>query len=192
MKNRNGEADTLKAAKPPQSKAGSSTTVRMITQTALLFAMTVVLMVVESLIPPIPSMPPGIKLGLSNIVVMYCLFYMGKKSAFTILALKSLFVFLTRGATAFFMSFCGGLCSIFVMILLLALKKRSVSYIIISVCAATAHNLAQLAVSSVLLASSMVFYYGPVLIISGVVMGLITGTVLKVMMPAMKRLKGMP
>lgn len=172
-------------------KSGNGTgkvNVRGLTQMAMLFALALVLMVVEGMIPPIPSMPPGVKLGLSNIVVMYCLFYLGKRPAFIIWFLKSLFVLLTRGAVAFMMSFAGGLLSILVMILLLALKKRTVSYIIISVCAAVAHNMGQLLVSSILLSGTAVFYYAPVLIISGVVMGVITGTILKVMMPAMKRL----
>lgn len=162
--------------------------VQKITQLGLLFALAVVLMFVESLIPPLPTMPPGVKLGLSNIVVMYCLFFLGNKSAFTVLLLKSLFVFLTRGPTAFLMSMLGGLFSILIIIMLLALKKLQISYIIISVCAAVAHNVGQLLVSSILLSSTMAFYYTPILIISGVAMGVITGTILKVMLPAMKRI----
>ena len=100
----------------------------------MLFALAVVMMFIEGMIPPIPSLPPGVKLGLSNIVVMYCLFYFGKKPAFLLLLLKSFFAFLTRGALAFLMSFCGGFFSIFVMILLLAFTKERVSYIIISIC----------------------------------------------------------
>ncbi|MEG0691612.1 MAG: Gx transporter family protein [Oscillospiraceae bacterium] len=161
--------------------------VQKITQLGLLFALAVVLMFVETLIPPIPTMPPGVKLGLSNIVVMYTLYFLGNKSALTILLLKSIFVFLTRGPTAFLMSLFGGLFSILIIILLLALKKNQISYIIISVCAAVGHNVGQLIVSSFLLSSTLAFYYAPILIISGVAMGVITGTILKVMLPAMKR-----
>ncbi|WMJ23304.1 Gx transporter family protein [Paludicola sp. MB14-C6] len=160
-----------------------------LTQLALLFALTVVLMVVESLIPPIPMLPPGVKIGLSNIVTMYVLFYLGKKYAFVILGLKGLFVFITRGATAFILSFSGGLLSIIVMIVILMLKKINISYIIISMCAAIAHNLAQLCVASILLKTTTVFYYSPILIVSGVVMGIITGIVLKATLPAMRRIK---
>ncbi len=161
--------------------------IQKLTQLGLLFALAVVLMFVETLIPPLPALPPGVKLGLSNIVVMYCIFFIGKKSAFTILLLKSSFVFLTRGPTAFFMSMLGGLFSILIIIMLLALKKKQISYIIISVCGAIAHNIGQLIVSIFLLSSTLAFYYTPILIISGVAMGIITGTILKVMLPAMKR-----
>lgn len=161
--------------------------VQQITQLALLFALSIVLMAVEGAIPPIPTLPPGVKLGLSNIVVMYCLFYLGKKQAFIILVLKSFFVLASRGPIAFLLSFSGGILSICVMILLMLLKKNKLSYIIISMCASIAHNIAQLLVASILLQSSAVFYYSPILIISGIFMGIITGTILRVTMPAMKR-----
>ena len=41
--------------------------IQKMTQLALMFALTVVLMFLEGLIPPIPTLPPGIKLGLSNV-----------------------------------------------------------------------------------------------------------------------------
>ncbi len=88
------------------------------------------------------------------------------------------------------MSFGGGLCSIIVMIILLSLKKRQISYIIISIFSAVAHNFGQLVISWFLLKTTSVFYYAPILIISGVFMGVITGIVLKVMIPAMDRLNG--
>jgi heptaprenyl diphosphate synthase len=179
---RNGE-ESLK------EKGGSGWSTGKITQLALLFALAIVLMLLEGMIPPIPTLPPGVKLGLSNIVVMYCLFFLGKGPAFTVLLLKSGFVFLTRGGTAFLMSFGGGIFSIFAMILLLSLKKKKVSYIIVSVCAAVMHNVGQLLIASLMLYSTAVFYYAPVLILSGIGMGVVTGILLRVMMPAMQRIK---
>lgn len=162
--------------------------VKRLTQPALLFAVAVVLMALESAMPPIPTLPPGVKLGLSNIVVMYCLLSLDKKQAFIILLLKSGFVLITRGFIAFLLSFSGGIFSIIIMILLFQLKKIELSYIIISVCASCAHNLAQLLISSLLLESTAVFYYSPILLISGVVMGIVTGIILRVTIPAIKRL----
>ncbi len=162
--------------------------VQTITTTALLFALSIVLMIIENLIPPIPTLPPGVKLGLSNVVIMYSLFYFGRARTFLLLGLKISFVFITRGVTACFLSASGGIFSIFVMMLLLALQKVHVSYIIISTCAAVAHNIAQLVAAGFLLANTAVFYYAPLLVLSGVFMGILTGTLLRVMMPAMKRL----
>ena len=62
----------------------------------LLFALAMALSFLESLLPALPMLPPGIRLGLSNIVTMYALFALGPVSGYTIAVLKSLFVLLTR------------------------------------------------------------------------------------------------
>ena len=64
----------------------------------LLFALAMALSFLEALLPALPMLPPGIRLGLSNIVTMYALFVLGPVSGYTIAVLKSLFVLLTRGA----------------------------------------------------------------------------------------------
>ncbi len=150
----------------------------------MLFALALVLTWVEYLIPPLPMMPPGVKPGLSNIVVMYCLFYLGRRQAFTIVALKSVFVFLIRGGTSFLMSLTGGLCSTLVMMLLLLVTSEKVSYLVISIAGAITHNLGQLTVASFLLGTGFVVAYLPMLLISGVLMGYLTGTLLRVLTPA--------
>ena len=66
----------------------------------LLFALAMALSFLESLLPALPMLPPGIRLGLSNIVTMYALFVLGPVSGYTIAVLKALFVLLTRGAVA--------------------------------------------------------------------------------------------
>ena len=45
---------------------------------------------------------PAIKLGLSNIVVMYALLFLRTHTAVLLVVLKALFAFLTRGVTAGF------------------------------------------------------------------------------------------
>ena len=157
-----------------------------ITLMSLLFAMSITLTAVEYMIPPLPLMPPGVKLGLSNIVTMYCLFYLGKKSAFTIIILKSGFVFLIRGVTSFMMSISGGVLSALVMILLLAVTTQNISYLVISIAGAISHNIGQIVVASFLVGTGLVMTYLPLLLISGVIMGNVTGGLLKVITPAFK------
>ena len=154
----------------------------------LLFALALVLTGVEYMIPPIPMMPPGVKLGLANIVTMYCLFFLGKKQMFTIVLLKSVFVFSIRGFTSFLMSLSGGLLSAVVMLLLVVLAGSSLSYLAISVLGAIFHNVGQLIVASFLMGTSLIVFYLPLLVISGVIMGCITGTLLKVVAPAFNRI----
>ena len=57
----------------------------------LLFALAMALSFLESLLPALPMLPPGIRLGLSNIITMYALFVLGPASGYTIAVLKSLF-----------------------------------------------------------------------------------------------------
>jgi heptaprenyl diphosphate synthase len=78
----------------------------------LLLAVAVALSWCEQALPPLPFLPPNFRYGLGNIAVMYCFFSVGKGSAATLNALKSLFVALTRGPFAGVMSLCGGMAAI--------------------------------------------------------------------------------
>lgn len=153
----------------------------------LLFALALVLSFVESAIPVSGFLPAGVKPGLSNIVTMYAVFFLGYGEAFSIAVLKSLFVFITRGATAAFLSVSGGVFSVLLMLLLL-LPRRKLSYLVISMFGSVAHNLAQLLAASVLLGSDAL-YYAPVLVVSGVLMGVLTGMLLRAVLPALGRLR---
>ncbi len=165
-------------------KKSNRTDTHSLTLLSLLFALSIALTAVEYMIPPIPMLPPGVKLGLSNIVTMYCLFFLGKKSAFTIVVLKSGFVFLIRGVTSFLLSISGGVLSALVMMLLLLITSKSISYLVISIAGAITHNIGQLVTASFLLGTGMVLAYLPLLLISGVIMGNVTGALLRLVMPA--------
>ena len=110
--------------------------------TGMLFALAIALSYLESLVSPLLGLMPAIKLGLSNIVVMYALLFLRTRTALLLVVLKALFAFLTRGATAGFLSLCGGALSLAVMLVLLQLP---VSGYIFCAGSALAHNLGQLA-----------------------------------------------
>ena len=154
----------------------------------LLFAIAIVLSIVESSLPPLLVFVPGVKLGLSNIVVMYSLFFLGKKRAFTITILKSLFVFITRGLIAGVLSLTGGILSIIVMLLLILIFKDKISYLLLSISGATFHNIGQFIALSLIYTNLYLWVYLPVLIISGVAAGIATSTLLKFILPAFKKL----
>lgn len=143
--------------------------------TGLLFAVAIALSWLENLIPTIPGLPPGIKLGLSNIVVLFCIYYVALPYSVSLVVLKALFVFLIRGFSAAVLSFSGGILSVIVMALIVYLSKKRCSYGLVSVCGACAHNVGQLVMASVIILSPAVYYYTPILLASGIVMGLITG-----------------
>lgn len=156
--------------------------------TSILFAISLVLAWLESILPPLPIAVPGIKMGLSNIAVMYALFFIGAKQAYGIAVLKSAFVVITRGLIAGVFSLTGGLLSITVMLLIMVITKRNASYSIVSIFGAITHNIGQFIVISLIYAGTNVWFYFPVLIISGVATGLLTAGILNVILPAFKKL----
>lgn len=161
-----------------------------ITHTAMLFAVAVVLSFMEGLLPPLPYLPPGFKLGLSNIAAMYALFFLDKGKAFAIAVLKAFFVFVTRGVTSGILSLSGGIASLCVMLLAAALFGDKISYLMLSIIGAIFHNLGQLAVLTLIMQSGYALWYTPVLLTAGVIMGSVTGTLLRIVMPAFDRISG--
>ena len=164
-----------------------SAAIRRMVLTALLFAVILVLSTVENQVQ-FPSPVPGIKLGLSNIVVMYSLFFLEKRDALTLAVLKAVFVFLTRGAVASFLSLSGGLLSILAMLLCMWIFRERISYLMISITGAIFHNFGQVAAVSALYTNLLLWGYFPVLFVSGIAAGAATSVLLKVTLPALKRL----
>lgn len=156
--------------------------------TALLFAVAVVLSIIENTFPPIIVGVPGVKLGLSNIAIMYVLFFLGKKQAFGIAVLKAFFVFITKGIIAGFLSFSGGILSLTVMLLMMLLFKEKISYLAISIWGSVFHNIGQFTAITIIYTSIYIWDYLPVLLISGVFAGIATSTLLKFIFPAFKKL----
>lgn len=159
------------------------TKTKYITYMAMLLTLTIVLSIFESMLPSFTAIP-GVKLGLANIVVMFALFFIGKKHAFALNAAKGLFVLITRGAVAGILSLCGGMLSILVIILLHCIFREKISYMILSISGAVSHNIGQIIAVSIML-NAYAYMYLPILIVSGVIMGSITGILLKTLLPAL-------
>ena len=154
----------------------------------MLFALAIALSYLESLVSPLLGLMPAIKLGLSNIVVMYALLFLRTRTALLLVVLKALFAFLTRGATAGFLSLCGGSLSLAVMLVLLHLP---VSGYIFCAGSALAHNLGQLAGAAVLLSSAMALGYAPVLLAAGLIVGGISCILSRALFAALPKQAGL-
>jgi len=157
---------------------------------AMMLALITVVSALEHMLPPLPLLPPHVRLGLSNVVTMYTLFFIGRGPAVALAFLKSLFVFLMRGAAAGFLSLCGGMLSICVIILLSALTRNRVSYLLLSEAGAVTHNIGQMLAASLILQTDIVFYYLPVLVVSGILLGGLSGTALRIVMPVFHKTLG--
>lgn len=151
--------------------------INKLTLNAILAALAVGVSAAEGLLPTMAFMPPGAKLGLSNIVTMYAAKTLSVYNALAIVIVKALFVLATRGVTAFFMSLAGGCVSTIITAVLLNRKNSKVGYVGIGVIGAAAHNVSQLIVAA-LIANDGVFYYLPFLIAAAVVTGSVTGIIL--------------
>ncbi|MBQ9832460.1 MAG: Gx transporter family protein [Clostridia bacterium] len=139
----------------------------------LLTAVALVLSYIEHLIP-LSTAVPGIKLGLSNTVVLYALFLAGKKQAVLLVLLK-VFIsgFAFSGVSAMLYSFCGGILSILCM--LFFKRFKGVSVIGVSVVGAAAHNIGQCLVALGFIAHRAILLYLPFLLVSAVITGVLTG-----------------
>ncbi len=154
----------------------------------LLFATAMALSFVEMILPVLPMLPPGFKLGLSNIVTMYALFTLGPREGITIAVLKSGFVFLTRGLVSAVMSLSGGVASVVCMLLAGFLLGKKQDYLLLSVLGATAHNGGQIIAAIFILGTLKVTAYLPVVLLAGFATGMITGKMLQVILPYINRL----
>lgn len=131
----------------------------------------------ESFIP-IPIPVPGVKLGLGNIITIIGIVFLGFKDVLFIVTVRSFVVaILTRGIMMLPFSLSGGILSALVMWLLY--KKLSSLFSIkgMSMVGAIVHSTAQLVVASFILGQVVVLYYLPVLLITSVITGVITGSI---------------
>ena len=141
------------------------------------------------LLPDLPLLPPGAKLGLSNIVTTLTGALLGGPAAFAITALKALFAFVTRGATAGLMSAAGGFLSCVGLVLLLRQQGRTLTFLGISVLCAALHNLGQLLCAAALTGTVSLMNYGKYLLLFSLFTGTLTGVMLNVLMPRLMRLR---
>ncbi|MBC2728485.1 Gx transporter family protein [Desulfosporosinus sp.] len=131
----------------------------------------------ESLIP-IPVPIPGVKLGLGNIITMIGIAFLGFKDVLFIVIVRSFVVaILTRGIMMLVFSLTGGLLSALVMWLLYKKFSKLFSIKGISIAGAIVHSTAQIVVASIILGQVVVMFYLPILLISSIITGLITGSI---------------
>lgn len=136
-------------------------------------ALALVLSYVESLIPFYFGIP-GVKLGLTNLVVVFMLYCVGTWEAFTISALRIVLAgFLFGNMFSILYSLAGGLLSFLAMYLLKKTKRFGV--LPVSVSGGISHNVGQLTVAAAVVETGSIFYYLPVLLLAGAVTGLLIG-----------------
>ena len=143
----------------------------------LLTALALVLSLVERMFPLSAAVPvPGIKLGLANVVTLFAMTRLGKRDAFAVLLVRVVLASVFMGSvTSFLFALFGGVLALAVMALLLPFEGRWLSIPGISAAGAAAHNIGQIGAAMLVLRSVYVAAYLPLLLVSALVMGLVTG-----------------
>lgn len=141
---------------------------------AVFTALALIFSYIEAIIPFNLGVP-GVKLGIANIVVVCALYIFGVKEAVGISLIRVFVIGLLFGnAVSLIYSLSGAVLSIAVMIIC---KRLKLSVIGVSAMGGIFHNVGQLSAAALILNSSAVMYYYPVLFISGIVTGIIIGIV---------------
>ena len=146
---------------------------RKIAYLGVFLALALILSYVESLIPFYFGIP-GVKLGLTNLIVVVMLYCTGTKEAFGVSVARILLAgFLFGNLFSILYSLAGGVLSFLVMCLLTNTGRFHV--ISVSVTGGISHNLGQLIAAAFVVETYDIFYYMPFLLIAGVATGFVIG-----------------
>ena len=149
---------------------------RRIAYLGLMLALALLAGYLERLVPPPVPALPGIKLGLANTVILAVLYLFDTKQALLLNLLRILLsALLFSGVWGALYALSGAFFSFFVMVLL---KKSLVFGIVgVSVAGGSFHNLGQICFAAIIMENRSLFYYLPVLLVSGLLAGIFVGCI---------------
>ena len=140
---------------------------------AVMATLALIFSYVEAMIP-LNFGIPGIKLGLSNLVILVALYQLGAGYALSINVLRIVLSgILFGGVSAMLYSLAGGLLSFAVMLLLI--KTRLFSPVGVSMAGGVMHNVGQVTVAALVAETAKLYLYLPVLSVTGLVTGFLLG-----------------
>lgn len=146
---------------------------RNVAYMGLFLALALICSYIETLIP-INFGIPGVKLGLTNIVIVIMLYCVGAREAILVSIMRVLLAgFMFGNAFSIIYSLAGGILSFIIMFLIMKLPK--LHCVTISTIGGIFHNIGQIVVAAIVVENINIFYYIPVLIVSGAVTGLLIG-----------------
>ena len=147
----------------------------------LFTALALVFSYLEHLLPlPLPL--PGFKLGLCNLVVMFCAFRLSLWDAALLSFLRVLLTaLLFGGVTSFLFSFFGATLAFLSLVFSKKLLYGKLSFIGVSALSAAAFNIGQLLAASLLYHSFAPFSYLAILLVASVVLGSALGLLMNLL-----------
>ena len=160
---------------------------RRVALCGLLIAMMLVLGFVESRIP-INAGIPGIKLGLSNGVLIFAVYMLDLPTAWMLMALKVVLSgLLFGGFNTIMYALTGGVLSMIAMSFLSRVK--GMHPVTVSMAGGVAHNVGQVALAMMILQTPQLLYYMAVLMLVGLACGALTGIVASSVMKHLKTIR---
>ena len=146
--------------------------VQRLTLSGVLLGVMLVLGAVEHALPSFAL--PGVKLGLSNSVLIFAIYMLDLPTAWILMALKvSLSGFLFGNLSAMMYAFAGGVLSMLAMSLLSRIRKLPL--VAVSVAGGVMHNVGQVLMAMLILRTPGLAYYMLPLTGAGVACGALTG-----------------
>lgn len=164
---------------------------KKIAQGGLLVAVALVLSLIEKMFPLQAVIPiPGIKLGLANVVTLFALTVLGTRQAVVIVLCRVTLAAIFMGSiTGFLFSLFGGLLALFTMRVLLAREGTWFSLVGVSIGGAAAHNIGQICAAMLTLGTVDVAGYLPLLLLSAIPMGFVTGLTASAVLGHLKKIQ---
>ena len=155
---------------------------------SVMTAFALVLSYLEALLPPIYAAVPGVKIGLTNIVIIFLLYRFSFKEAGIVSAVRLLIVAMLFGnAMTLLYSIAGAFLSLLVMSVLKYFKLLST--VGISVAGGVCHNIGQIIVAAIVLQTAEIGFYLPILAVSGVLAGIAVGLISALLLKRTEKLK---
>ncbi len=149
------------------------------TRLSLFIALSVVLNLIESIIPIFNGYIPGLKLGLANTIILFVLYTYSFKDALYVSIVRVFVVGILRTgifSVSFFFSLGGAFLSIIMMSII---KKIShLSIIGISIIGSVFHSLGQIIIATIFIKTNTLYYLSWLILFS-IPTGIITGIIAK-------------
>ena len=153
---------------------------KKIIRLSMLVSLSVVISIIESYIPILNSVIPGLRLGLSNIIILYVLYKYNFKDSLYVSIVRVILVGLLRTglfSISFFFSLSGALFSIITMYITKKIKIFSV--VGVSIIGSISHSIGQILIAIFLLKNNNIIFYLPYLLVFSIPTGIVTGLISK-------------
>lgn len=147
---------------------------------SMLISLSVVISIIESYIPIFNNVIPGLRLGLSNIIILFVLYKYSFKDSLYVSIVRVLLVGLLRTgifSINFLFSISGAILSIISMCF--AKKIKLLSIVGVSIIGSISHSIGQILIAILILNNENIIYYLPYLLIFSIPTGLVTGLITK-------------